>query len=292
MRMAPVSPRLGGMRVLVATDGSASAEAAVRFAARIAAASRARLFVLNVGSLPARLLRRPSRADLGLASTLNEAERLSSQRALESARRAAERQGARFRCDYRTGGLEPIAETISRAAERERADLVVVGSRGGNPLARWALGSIANRLVHTARRPVAVVRPGNRGSSHRAATILVATDGSPAAVEAVRFGARLAAAIPGARLVILTVSTLMADVALTGVGVVRALGAFPELKRSDRRWANRILDSAARQTRGRGRRVTTRYVMPPQAVFAGDAIVREARREGADLIVLGNGLSF
>jgi nucleotide-binding universal stress UspA family protein len=266
------------MKVLVATDGSQSALAAVRFASRIAAAAGGNLIVLTVG-----------RSDIGrpFASDFHEAYRRAAQKALDEARREAARHAVRAKGEYMVGkALEPVAETISRAADRLRADLIVVGSRGGTPLTRWALGSIANRLLHVARASVAVVRPSKSGSRWRSVKILVATDGSPAASQAVRFGARLASSIPRARLAILTVSTLTADLALTGVGVVRGLGLLPELERADLRAAQRVLEAAARRAR-LNRRVTRRYYRPRRRLSAAEAIVAEAKREKANLIVVG-----
>ena len=50
------------------------------------------------------------------------------------------------------------AETISALAEEEGFDLVVVGSRGRNAVARLFLGSVADRLVHICKKPVLIVR--------------------------------------------------------------------------------------------------------------------------------------
>lgn len=266
------------MKVLVATDGSRSDLAAVRFASRIVAAAGGNLIVLTVG-----------RSDIGrpFASDLHEAYRRAAQKALDEARREAARHAVRAKGEYMVAkALEPVAETISRGADRLRADLIVVGSRGGTPLIRWALGSIANRLLHVARAPVAVVQSSRSGSRGRSLKILVATDGSPAASRAVEFGARLASSIPRAGLAILTVSTLTADLALTGVGVVRDLGLLPQLERADLRAAQRVLEGAARRAR-LGRRVTRRYDRPRSRVSAAEAIVAEAKREKANLIVVG-----
>lgn len=50
------------------------------------------------------------------------------------------------------------AERIAQLAEEEGFDLVVVGSRGRNAVARTLLGSVADRLVHICKLPVLVVR--------------------------------------------------------------------------------------------------------------------------------------
>jgi nucleotide-binding universal stress UspA family protein len=50
------------------------------------------------------------------------------------------------------------AEAISDAAASLPADMVVVGTRGRNALARVLLGSISDRLVHICPKPVLVVR--------------------------------------------------------------------------------------------------------------------------------------
>jgi universal stress protein A len=49
-------------------------------------------------------------------------------------------------------------EQITRAARSRRADIVVLGTHGRTGLARMLLGSVANRVVATARCPVLTVR--------------------------------------------------------------------------------------------------------------------------------------
>ena len=52
----------------------------------------------------------------------------------------------------------PVAESIAALADEKGFDLVIVGSRGRNAVARLFLGSVADRLVHICQKPVLVVR--------------------------------------------------------------------------------------------------------------------------------------
>jgi nucleotide-binding universal stress UspA family protein len=276
------------MRMMVATDGSETAGAAVRFAATLAArCAKSSLAVITVGSLPTRLWQRRARSGR-LETSIEERERVWSEKVLERGRRDAERLCTRVRSAYvGVNRLEPFAETIARAAGREKADLIVVGSGGAKELVRYTLGSITHRLVHVTRLPVAVVRAG-AGIKRSPVRILVATDGSKPSREAVRFAARLASDIPRARLVVLTVSTVAADIASTGVSLVRALGILPELDRAEREAGERSLRAAAKETRRLAKRVRFIYRKPGRPLRAAQAIVREAALQSADLIVLGN----
>jgi nucleotide-binding universal stress UspA family protein len=49
-------------------------------------------------------------------------------------------------------------EEIARAATEERADYIVIGTRGRGGLERALLGSVADRVVRTAPCPVVTVR--------------------------------------------------------------------------------------------------------------------------------------
>ncbi len=248
---------------------------------------RGSLTVITVGRLPSRRWFAGSRSGRW-ESPIEEQERAWSEKVLERSRREAERLGARVRTEYAGANkLEPIAETIARTSVRDGADLVVVGSGGAKELLRYTLGSITHRLVHVSRLPVAVVRAG--GTNVRSPVrILAATDGSKASRAAVAFAARLASAIPRSRLVVLTVSTLAADIALTGAAFVRALGVFPDLDLAEREAAEKILGAAAEETRGLGKRARFLYRKPSRPTRAAQAIVREAARQASDLIVLGN----
>lgn len=123
------------MRILVATDGSLGGGAAVRFAVRLAERDPGtELILLTVGGSPAP--RDIARARFGGVHPV--------------VRSIAIRGG------------DGVPETISREADRVKADLVVIGSEGRDTLSEWVVGGVALRLIYVARRPVVVVRPPRR----------------------------------------------------------------------------------------------------------------------------------
>lgn len=64
----------------------------------------------------------------------------------------------------------PIWEAIIQAADRKRASIVVVGSRGLTGLRSMVLGSVSNSVVHHARHPTFVIhRNGVNSARHRRA---------------------------------------------------------------------------------------------------------------------------
>jgi nucleotide-binding universal stress UspA family protein len=144
------------MRILAATDGSRGGIAALRFAARLAAGlPDGELIVLTVAR-PA-----PGEVDAKPERLRRRAEKI-----LEAAARRM--HGQRVRMAFRLvvpRATAPVPETISREADRLKADLVVVGSEGRDSLTEWVLGGVALRLVYVSRRPVAVVRPPRRRKS-------------------------------------------------------------------------------------------------------------------------------
>ncbi len=54
----------------------------------------------------------------------------------------------------------PVPETIGLVAEEQRADLIVTGARGRNPLTGLLLGSTAEHVLRASRRPVLLVPAG------------------------------------------------------------------------------------------------------------------------------------
>jgi nucleotide-binding universal stress UspA family protein len=133
-------------RILVPLDGSGLASSALPTAKRVAKALIADLVLLQ--AVPVAGVAAPEEAVM----THAEAKGYLSNAA----------QGARGITTRTVVATGKAADSILRAIERERADLVVMSSHGHSGVARWILGSVAEKVVRSAPCPVLVTR-GARG---------------------------------------------------------------------------------------------------------------------------------
>ena len=142
--------------ITVGFDGSPGAERALRWAMTEAAARRALLTVLTVHPAPAS-------AWTGQPITVP-ADEAAVQRARQVAEEAVAKAAAELGdsvaalVTVRSVSGFPAEALIQASAD---ADLVVVGSRGTNPVRRLLVGSVSNEVLHHAHGPVVVV-PGDR----------------------------------------------------------------------------------------------------------------------------------
>lgn len=134
-------------RILVAFDGSPSAFTAFDFAADLAAAFRSELLVLAVIRLP-----EPT-TSLELGAVLDSMKEHYEKDMAALRARLGERAALRTRVE-----VGHPAEHIVAVAERERADLIVMGRRGHTAIARWMLGSVSERVLRYAHCPVTVIK--------------------------------------------------------------------------------------------------------------------------------------
>lgn len=173
--------------MLVPLDGSALAEQALPFARWLAEPLRARVVLLHVFTDPEHEF---VAAGARLAGDGRAAQWLSGQQARwQARRRAIEQYLAGLAAPLRAAGLRvdllvelgPPAEMICAAAERERADLVVLTSHGRGRLRRWAAGSITEQLLRALRLPFLLVRAGMQPPAAALARLVALVDGSVAA---------------------------------------------------------------------------------------------------------------
>ena len=139
--------------IVVGTDGSPSAEAAVRRATELATWSGARVHLVtaypDVPSYRERIVGSAKRGAVDL-------------------REVAEGVLARAADEFRSGGVavetharegDP-ARVILDVAQEQDADLVVVGARGLTGFERFLLGSVSSKLSHHAPCSLMIVREG------------------------------------------------------------------------------------------------------------------------------------
>jgi nucleotide-binding universal stress UspA family protein len=163
--------------IVIGSDGSAQADAALQFGGTLASALGARVVVVS-----AYVHSPPLRGDAGSF------EAVMRQDAHEIARRgAAAIDGVSDVAALASYGAT-IAEALHRAAQAEGADLLVVSTSGRRRIAGHQLGSISERVAHESPRPVAVIPP--RDSAPRITSIGVAVAGTPAARAALDFARR------------------------------------------------------------------------------------------------------
>jgi nucleotide-binding universal stress UspA family protein len=141
--------------ILVCSDGSEPALKAAQTAAEIAQKFNARVTLLNVYIPPADILyaAAPSRKvhyqlDVKARDRAHTEVERRTGKVFESA-------GVRYACRRGTG---QAVEHIVRAAEKENADLIVLGSRGMGIFQRFMLGSVSDGVLHHAPCPVLIVR--------------------------------------------------------------------------------------------------------------------------------------
>src|SRR6185503_8403201 len=172
-------------RFVAATDFSRDAGYACRRAALLAAEHGAQLELLHVvGKAPLDALRQAFRRKPAHVASLVEDLRQTLSRAGAA---LAKKTGASIEARVEIGAVQ---DTI--AVECRRADLLVLGARGTNPLRDAILGTTAERLLGKCRVPVLVVKQPPEQAYDKA---LVAMDFSAPAKSALRVVLRLA---PGA----------------------------------------------------------------------------------------------
>lgn len=136
-------------RLLIATDGSATSSAAVDEGIDLARELDAQILFVYVKTPPSDLLGSPF-YQRRLTHAGSEARR-----AVDAAMEKAFVEDVDADWEILQG--DPAAEILALARERD-ADLIVVGSRGLGGVTGALLGSVSNRVVHEADRPVLIAR--------------------------------------------------------------------------------------------------------------------------------------
>ena len=132
--------------IVVALDGSTGSRTALPVAVGLAERDGARLVVAHVQEMVV--------GKGGGPVNLTEDE---IQEEIRGEARSLEEQGRSVELQTAHAGLGGPAHALEEIAAEVGADLIVVGTRGHSPVAGLLLGSVTQRLLHLARRPVLVV---------------------------------------------------------------------------------------------------------------------------------------
>jgi nucleotide-binding universal stress UspA family protein len=257
-----------GFRLLVATDGSPAAGAAVATATAFPAPRDTRVYVV--------VARRPRERS-------GPAIRRSLARTATDAGERARRVLARRWPDAQVVVVDrPAVEAIVGEARRLRADLIVVGWRGHGAFRRFLLGSVSRGVLRQAPCAVLVVRRRPR----RVRNLAIGIDGSANARRAVRFVARLAPP-RGGRVIVVRVVEPASMPASSGrlPASLRAMvrSQIAALNTERLRRARRDVDTMAAALRRRGWRtgaIVRRGAPLEELLAAADA-------SRADILVVG-----
>jgi nucleotide-binding universal stress UspA family protein len=267
--------RSARLTVLLATDGSRQAQAALTLAASFPWVETARAhLVLARGGIPLG----PWPADVWIAG-MPEAPDQALEREISRARRLVRHRWPDMTVSATT---TPPIEAITEEARHRRMGVIVVGSRGLGFARRLMLGSVSRGVVRRAGCPVLVVK----GRRRRIRRVVLATDGSPNASRALGFLLARLEPPAGARVKVVKVlePVLPRTRALLPASVRRAvLASAASLNAERARRARREVAGAAVLLKRAGWRA--RGVVREGVPLA--ELLQEVAASRADLLVVG-----
>lgn len=264
------------MRVLLATDGSASAGVAADLVAGIEWPAGTAIRIVEAIETGAALFGGP-----WLAVAIDDAERLEAElrreaeQAVEQARGRLSRPGLEVVGEVLRG--RPATTTISDAKDFD-ANLIVVGSRGHGTIESMLLGSVSAEIVDLAPIPVLIAR------SQTIKRVVLAWDGSVAA----RVAADLLTSWPvfrGSSVRVVSVADIEVPwwTGFPETGTPQALPLYLEAAAASRR----THDGLAKEMTEELGAVGIDAVADPHEGDAATQIIAAAQAGNADLIVLG-----
>lgn len=273
---------------LIATDGSAGSEKAVRVGLELAARVGAKAEIINVlehGEEP---------ADPGLRTRLTmlrDIDRHHGKLALEQATALAQKLGVACKTLQPTGLPEQVI--VQKAPN---FDLVVLGTHGRSGLRRWIMGSVAEAVLSRSPSPVMVVHeayepPVLQPEAALYKHLLVAIDGSLCSQQATNYGLRLAQAL-GAEVTFLSVVSALTRPQGAGLPLSQALSLVEEDAQTQ---AEALLEQAQTQAQQAGVNAQVKLMqgrpvetIVQQALLHDLLVMGTHGRTGLDKLMMGS----
>ena len=142
------------MKILVATDGSKHALHAVEYAAKFVSLLRSATNPITLISVHDDIGLRSAKSFVGSAKVADYLRELSGKE-LKPARKLLDDAGVKHNMVIRTGR---VAQEIVACANEGKFELIVMGAKGRSAIADLLLGSVAQRVLATAKQPVVLVK--------------------------------------------------------------------------------------------------------------------------------------
>ena len=167
-------------RILVPLDGSDRAEQAIPVAARIARAANGTVILVQVTTFPSNFFTEGKYPSQIYSEDLIEEGKALAANYLENVSKKPELVDLKTETRVEYGDA---AQSILAAVEPLEVDLIVMCSHGYTGFKRWALGSVARKIIPHSSVPVLVLRDGGSTLVAKPVYALVALDGSPVSEE-------------------------------------------------------------------------------------------------------------
>ena len=277
-------------RIIVPLDGSEFSETALPYARAIAGSLTIPVELVEAFDVLPPAARHRQSAEAG-------------RRMLADAERTSRDYLGRIQADLRSAGLVAVATTLPGPPARALVDwlvrepeaLVVMSTHGRGGIARWAIGSVADKVLHSIPNPMLLIRSSaESGPADNVAvkTVLVPLDGSELSEASLPHAAAVATGL-GARILLLQ-ATATADFYRRYLDRSPAAGELlsPEdLVQADSDEARTTLAGAARrlaQEFGFGGQVVASHL---QGQNPAEAIVETAGAEPTMVVMTTHGRS-
>lgn len=141
-------------KILVAVDGSEISKRAFEYASFLAEKCNTSLLIVNIPDIFERVGSSSKKLE-EIAKKIEKGE-IDNKAMLRKFESQAKEHGVKDVSTIKQRGN--VAEEILKIADKEKVDMIVLGSRGLSTAKEFLLGGVSHKVVHHARCPVTVIR--------------------------------------------------------------------------------------------------------------------------------------
>ena len=264
-------------KILVPLDGSELAEVTLPYAEELAGRLGSEITLVSVLPFYSELA-----PDLNLRLRQYYIEKI-----VENTKEAAERyvkkpQGRAIKVESRIL-VGNSAEEIVEYANKEDIDLIVMATHGRTGISRWALGSVANKVVRATKRPVGLIRAKGARPDVRQKGILnkalVPLDGSKEGEAVIPYVEELALKLKAEVILLQVLSTSYQAITAERYGYVSYTAQQME---SDKAFARNYLEKVGARLKRKGMTVKSEVRLG----IAAEEIIKLADEMYADVVAM------